>query len=116
VASVASTSESRTTYAVHAHNLFLTWAAETGLPGAACIIGLCVHAGLRARRARRFALRNAHPVDAAIVAGSAAALVAVVGQGLVDYTLRNSVIFVAVCGLVGLLLAATRVAITPDDS
>ncbi|HEV7887315.1 MAG TPA: O-antigen ligase family protein [Acidimicrobiales bacterium] len=116
VASVASTSESRTTYAVHAHNLFLTWAAETGLPGAGCLVGLCVHLGLRARRARRYAQRTGNPVDAAIVAGSAAALVAVVGQGMVDYTLRNSVIFVAVCGLAGLLMASIRVATTPADS
>jgi hypothetical protein len=42
--------------------------------------------------------------------------VAVVGQGMVDYTLRNSVIFVAVCGLAGLLMASIRVATTPADS
>lgn len=110
VSSVAATSKSRTTYAEHAHNIILTWAAETGLPGAGLILALAGHAGWLAWRARRRIGRTGRAADLAVLAGSAAALVAVLGQGLVDYTLRNSVIMVSVFGLIGLLLAAVRVA------
>jgi putative inorganic carbon (HCO3(-)) transporter len=110
VASVTATSQSRTTYAAHAHNLLLTWAAETGLPGAALIVGLMGHLAVLASRARRRVGKTGRAADLSVLAGSAAALVAVFGQGLVDYTLRNSVIVVAVFGLVGVLLAAARVA------
>jgi O-antigen ligase len=110
-ASVTATSESRTTYASHAHNLFLTWGAETGLPGAGLIVATAVHAGIVASRARRrLSVVKGSWADAAVLAGASAALIAVLGQGLVDYTLRNSVIFVAAFGFLGLQLAAARVA------
>jgi putative inorganic carbon (HCO3(-)) transporter len=108
VASVASTSESRTTYASHAHNLLLTWAAETGLPGAGLLVAFGVHLGVVASRARRAAQRGRRWHDVGVVAGVGAALVAVAGQGLVDYTLRNSVLLVTVFGLVGVLAAMHR--------
>ena len=109
VASMASTSESRTTYASHAHNVLLTWGAEAGVPAIAFIVGLSVHLAVAASRARRAATRAGRRVDAGIVAGLSAALVAVMGQGIVDYTLRNSAIMATVFALVGLLLAAARV-------
>jgi O-antigen ligase len=108
VASVRSTSESRTTYAVHAHNLLLTWGAEAGVPAVGFIVGLGVHLGFMASRVARAARRGGHRLDAAIVSGVAASLVAVAGQGIVDYTLRNSVLLVAVFGLIGLLVAAAK--------
>jgi O-antigen ligase len=114
VASITATSEARTTYASHAHDLLLTWAAETGLPGAALILAFAVHAALTTTRARRVLVRSGRTLDTAVLLGLAAALVAVLGQGLVDYTLRNSVIFVACFGLIGALVAATRVAMAPS--
>jgi putative inorganic carbon (HCO3(-)) transporter len=107
-ASVAATSESRTTYASHAHNLFLTWGAEAGLPAVLLLVGLVVHLAVGASRAGRSARRAGRRFEAGIVAGLSAALLAVLGQGLVDYTLRNSVILVTVFGLVGLLAAAVE--------
>ena len=106
VASVRSTSETRSTYAVHAHNLLLTWAAETGLPGALCIVALAVHVGAMVRRARARVRRDGEPRDAVVLAGLTAAMVAVLGQGIVDYPLRNSSLFVLTWGLLGALLAA----------
>ena len=105
VASVTATSQSRTTYAVHAHNLFLTWGAEAGVPAVLFIGALAFHSAVRASRARRLVVR---PADAAVLAGASAALVAVLGQGMVDYTLRNSAVFVAVFGILGLQAASTR--------
>jgi O-antigen ligase len=110
-ASVTATSEARTTYASHAHNLLLTWAAETGLPGAGLIVAFAIHAGLACARARRVLVRSGHTIDVAVLLGLAAALVAVLGQGLVDYTLRNSVLFVACFGLIGALAASTKAAL-----
>lgn len=108
-ASITATSESRTTYASHAHNLFLTWGAETGFPGLALILAASAHIAVAGKRARR-RFEHASWPDAAVVAGAAAALVAILGQGMVDYALRNSVIFVTAFGLLGLLLAATKTA------
>jgi putative inorganic carbon (HCO3(-)) transporter len=116
-ASVTATSEARTTYASHAHNLLLTWAAETGLPGAALILAFVVQAGWAMSRARRALLRSGRPmIDLAMLTGVAAGLVAVLGSGLVDYTLRNSSIFVSAFGLIGLLLAASRAALRPASA
>jgi hypothetical protein len=43
------------------------------------------------------------------------ALIALLAQGVVDYTLRNAVVFVAVMSLIGCLLAAIRIGPSSDD-
>ena len=106
VVSGRATSESRTAFASHAHNLLLTWGAEAGLPAIALAVGFGVHVHLRTRRlARTRRLRR----DRAVVAGVAAALVGTAGQGLVDYTLHNSVILTVLFALIGAVFALERV-------
>ncbi|MGH9158084.1 MAG: O-antigen ligase family protein [Acidimicrobiales bacterium] len=106
IASQRATSESRTAFARHAHNFLLTWAAESGIPAALLLLGLSAHIAVLARRARRLAVGAGRYQDAALLAGLSAAAAAVLGQGLVDYTLRNSVVFTAVVGVFGFLLAS----------
>ena len=65
---------------------------------------LAVTVHLRLKRAAA----RAGPSEQAILAGVAAALAAVAGQGLVDYTLRNSVILTTVFTLLGCAFALTR--------
>ena len=109
-------SEHRSTYARHAHNLLLTWAAESGLPAALILVGFGIHVGVLARRARRKAHDDSRLRDAALLSGLAAAAVAVVGQGLIDYTLRNSVVFTAVMTVLGLLLAGIELESVPAST
>ena len=103
VASSRSASETRTVYASHAHNILLNWTAEVGVPAGLMIVGLAVSLGIVVHRLRRrIASRNQK--DHVLVAGMAAALVSVVAQGQVDYTLRSSVIFFAIWSVIGALL------------
>lgn len=106
VASERATSESRSTFATHAHNLLLTYAAEAGLPAAAFIVGLGVHVGMLVRRVGRHLRLVGRPRDAQLVGGLAAAGAAILGQGIVDYTFRNSVIHTAAFTVIGCLVAA----------
>jgi O-antigen ligase len=108
VASTRATSESRTTFADHAHNLFLTWAAEDGIPAALIAVLLGAALAVRLRRVVQEA-----PDSQGAVAGVSAALAAVVGQGTVDYTLRNSVICTTLFLVLGCAFALDRVADEP---
>jgi len=108
VSSLRTGSDTSSVYALHAHNLWLTWGAETGIPAVAIIVGLTAAVGFAARRATRGANNRGDREDRAIVVGVTAALITVLGQGLVDYTLRNVVIFTALWGLIGALLVARR--------
>lgn len=111
VVSARATSASRTTTAEHAHNLALTWAAEAGLPAVAIAVGFAVHIHSRTRRlVRRPELRS----ERAVVAGVVAALTGVLGQGLVDYTLHNSVVLVVLFALIGAALAYDRAEPSPQ--
>jgi O-antigen ligase len=101
--------------AQHAHDVLLTVAAELGLPAAVLLIGftLSILAALRRTMTRLTDVR-----DRALVAGVGAALSIIVGQGLVDFELRNSVIFLLLAVLLGCLLAADRIsagAVASDD-
>ena len=91
----------------HAHNLWLTWAAQNGLPAAALIVAFMVALARVARRAGQATARMRR--DRAVIAGIVAALIAVVGQGFFDYILRNAVLFMTVWALVGALLACDRI-------
>lgn len=105
IASSTATSEARTVFASHAHGLLLNVAAEDGLPAALVVLAFAGHLAVLARRT---AARAATRADRVLVAALAAALTAVFGQGLVDYTLRNTVIVTTVFALVGALVAMAR--------
>jgi len=105
LASALSGSLSQTVGAEHAHDTLLTVAAETGLPNVLFLIGLTLAVGLTLFRSVR-ALRDTD--DAPLVAGAGAALVALVGQGLVDFTLRNPLLLFLSWTLVGVVLVGGR--------
>ena len=110
-ASTRAASGANTVFAYHAHNILLTWAAECGVPAVMLIIGFAVALGGGIRKARRRALSDEsgdYVGYRALMAGLAAALIALASQGIVDYTLRNAVIFFAVMGVIGCLLASLR--------
>lgn len=89
----------------HAHDFLLTVAAEIGLLGAALLIGFTLATGSALCRViRRLPDRR----DAALVGGLAASLFAVVGQGLIDFTLRNVVLHVLVWFVAGLAMVVVR--------
>lgn len=108
VASVRSGSEASTVFAYHAHNIWLTWAAESGLPAMLLLIGFMISIARAAAQARRAAVRQGDRGSEAMIVGLAAGLLTVVGQGPLDYTWRNTVVFYAICTAVGLLLGARR--------
>jgi uncharacterized membrane protein YedE/YeeE len=103
-------------FAYHAHNIFLTWAAEAGFPAVLAILGFAFALGISSSRVRRRADGDSDEEIAyrALVAGLMAALLALLAQGLVDYTLRNAVIFLTVMTVIGCLLAAVRIG--PSES
>ena len=109
VASSRPGSEVRAIDAFHAHNTLLTVAAEAGTPAVLLLVGLTLSVGVVALRAIGRLRAWERPRDAALVACLAAALMMVVGQGMVDFTLRNPIIVVVVWSVLGLLLAADRV-------
>ncbi len=89
---------------LHAHNVILAVAAETGLPGAAALVGLTLSVAWRVLRVRRRL-----PVrDADLMLGLSLSLVVMVGQGLVDFPFRNPTLLFLVWMLLGLVFAATR--------
>jgi O-antigen ligase len=114
-ASSRAESEVRTIGAFHAHNVLLTVAAEAGTPAVLLLVGLTLSVGLVALRAIRRLRAWDRPRDAALAACLASALMVVVGQGLVDFTLRNPIIVALVWSVLGLLLAADRVTATQAE-
>jgi putative inorganic carbon (hco3(-)) transporter len=112
VASSTPESEVRTVGAFHAHSVPLTVAAEAGIPAVVLLVGFTLSVGVVALRTVRRLRQRGSARDAALVACLAAALMMVVGQGMVDFTLRNPIIVVLVWAVVGLLLAADRVSAT----
>jgi putative inorganic carbon (hco3(-)) transporter len=111
VASVTAGSGANSVFAYHAHSILLTWAAESGIPAALLILGFAIAltaAVIRTTRKRGDSAEDR--TERAIMAGMAAALIALAAQGLVDFTIRNAVILYAVWGVIGCLLAAIRIA------
>lgn len=98
VASARSGSEALTVGAVHAHDVLLTVGAEIGLPAVGALIAFTLGLAWAAWRTRQ-AMRGSR--DAAMAAGLAAALLAFLVHGIVDYTLRSS----ALMGLLWVLAA-----------
>lgn len=107
------TSSVRTTFAHHAHNLALTLSSESGIPAVLLVAGLAGHLGVLSRRARRAARDDGRQHDAVVTGALTAACAAVVAQGLVDYTLRNSVLLIQVCAVVGALAASVQAELRP---
>ena len=110
VVSARAGSEASTVFADHAHNLLLTWAAESGLPAALLIVAFAVAIGLGVRRSRRDLLRRGRVADASLIAGLAAAGITVLGQGVVDYPLRNEVLWFTFWTLIGALASSFALA------
>jgi len=106
---LAASSRSRslavTVGADHAHDVLLTVGAEAGLPAVFLVVGFTLTLALLARRVIR---RLPQPGDRAVMAGVACGMAAQIGQGLVDFNLRDPVIFVLMWALAGMLLAAGR--------
>jgi putative inorganic carbon (hco3(-)) transporter len=115
VASARAGSEVSTIYVEHAHNLWLTWGAEAGIPAILFILGFMISLALAARRAGREFRRAGRLADRAITVGLAAALLSVVGQGLFDYVFRNSVANVALWAVIGALLVCRREALRASE-
>ncbi len=105
----AASSKSRslaiTVAADHAHDVLLTVGAEAGLPAVALLIGFTLALALLARRVVRGLPDRG---DQAVMAGVACGMAAQIGQGLVDFNLRDPVIFIMMWTLAGMLLAAGR--------
>jgi putative inorganic carbon (hco3(-)) transporter len=116
VSSLRAGSETSSVYALHAHNIWLNVGAETGLPAVLMVFGLMAALALAGHRAAAGASARGDPRDRALVGGLCASLVSVVGQGFVDYTLRNVVCFITLWGIIGLLLVCRRELITPRSS
>ena len=114
VTSAQASSESRTASARHAHSFLLTWAVESGIPAALLLIALTAHVIVLVRRARRRAVLEGRRQELGLLAGLAAAMTGVIGQGLIDYTLAHPSIFTTVIVVLGCLLVitGTRSAIT----
>jgi O-antigen ligase len=99
----------------HAHSLLLTVLAEQGLLGLLGLLAVVLVGVLSTVRAARSpaARRPDAGPGLALLAGPASGLAVVLGQGAVDYPLRNPVLEVLVWLLVGLLAAACRAVRTP---
>ncbi len=96
----------------HAHNALLTVAAEAGLLGVVAVVGLTLSVLISVLRTCLRVSATGALRDTAAVAGTGAALLVVVGHGVIDYPLRNPVIFLLVWMLVGLAFASDRLADT----
>lgn len=93
----------------HAHNVLLNTSAELGFPAAVLLVLFT----LWVLRVARRVVRRLPPRDAGLAAGLAGALAVVVGQGLVDVTLRNAVVISVLATLLGLVLGLDRLAHEP---
>lgn len=111
VASTRVVSESATLSYAHAHNLYLNWAAEVGIPSLIIIFGFAIALGFAARTGSRGAMARGDRADRALVLGISAALLSVLAQGTVDYVIPNPVVYTAMWTLIGALLVTRREAI-----
>jgi putative inorganic carbon (hco3(-)) transporter len=109
VVSTRAGSEASSVQAEHAHNLWLNTAAEQGFPADVLLAGFVAAVVVAGVRASRYARRRGARQERVLMLGIAAALIAVLGQEMVDHTLTNPVVRIAAWGLIGCLLAAERV-------
>ncbi|AMT95085.1 hypothetical protein A2T55_16345 [Brevibacterium linens] len=90
--------------AVHAHNLLLQVASEAGLIAVAVLIAFVAGLARRTQRAWTMLPRS----EAVVVLGLACALLSVLVQGIVDYTLGNPILYYLVWAIIGALFAVTQ--------
>jgi putative inorganic carbon (HCO3(-)) transporter len=114
IASTRSVSAASTVQADHAHDVVLTVAAESGLLGAAVLVGLTVAIAGTVVGGLRRARRQRDVRATGLLGGLAAACAGMMGQGLVDFTLRDIVVAEACWLVVGLALAGTALVRTPS--
>jgi O-antigen ligase len=107
IASRRAGTETSTVAADHAHNLFLNYGAESGLPAAGLVLAFVLALALAARRGIRTVARI-DPRHRGLILSIAAGLLAIFVQGFFDYTLENPVIRITVWLLIGALLVAVR--------
>lgn len=91
----------------HAHNTLLAVSAEAGLPTTLVLVAFTLSTAVAVRRRLR-ELVHVDPVRDAVLTGSTAALAVLVGQGLVDFSLRNPTLLFTVFLLLGLQLSTLR--------
>lgn len=113
VASLSSASMAAPLHDEHAHNIWLEWAAGTGIAGAAILMAFVVATAAAVRRASR-AARSTRDRTVIVVGG--AALLTVVIHGMFDYTLTHDVIWLSVWFLIGTGLAAHRIVTGAEDN
>ncbi len=94
----------------HAHDVLLNVAAEAGVPAAAALVALTISTGRRVLQARR---RLPGP-DRELLAALSCALVVLVGQGVVDFTLGNSALLMLSFVVLGLVFAVSSPQRVPD--
>lgn len=111
VASTRVVSESATLSYAHAHNLYLNWAAEVGVPSVLIILGFAGALAFAVRTASRGARMRGDPRDRALVIGMGAGLVTVLIQGFFDDVIPNPVAYMTMWTLIGALLVARREAL-----
>jgi O-antigen ligase len=103
--------------AEHAHNLLLTAATEAGVPAAVLLVAFAGWLAAGTLRGHRALIRQGRDRLLPLLAGPAAGLAALLAHGVVDYPLRNPVLFLLTWTVVGLLLGAlawTRDERVPD--
>jgi O-antigen ligase len=106
VTSARAGSGTSTIAADHAHNVLLTVSVEAGIAAALAVLVFTLAV---ARTAKRL-VRRVPPAEQALAAGVGAALASFLGQGLVDFVLRNSILMLLIWALVGLVYAMDRLA------
>lgn len=90
---------------LHAHNVPLTVGAEAGIPAVLLLVAFTLAVGRRVWSSVRV---SGDARDRELAAGAACALVAVIGQGVVDFTLRNPLLLGPLWFLMGVLFVLTR--------
>lgn len=90
--------------AEHSHNLILQISSETGLLSLAAFAIFVLSLARRTWRAWKELAES----EAMLLLGLVAALLAVFGQGMVDFTLGNPILFYLVWTIIGVLFAATH--------
>lgn len=104
-----SVSTGRAGGAEHAHNIALTLSVELGLFGLLAFAALATAVLISGWSTVRALQRRGRHRDAALCAGAVGALVTVIGHGIVDYPLRNPLIFFLHWTVAGLVLGYARV-------